>query len=106
MQIPRLFVMAAVMLFWISVAHAEGAADLLRSLTGALKGGRSETQQEKSPTAVMGVRGIDDVDNKKHAATASGADNDLMEGWAATGRAASHAAEKKGLAARRVTLKN
>lgn len=81
---------------------------MFRSLTGALKGVQGEPQKEKPATATMGVRGIDEVENKsgKSVAPASSGDNALMEGWAATKSAASHAAAKKGLAARQVTLNN
>jgi hypothetical protein len=89
--------------FLVPIAHAQGAAELFRSLTGALKGG--ESRQEKPTTSVMGVRGIDEEDGKKAAAPASDKDNLLMEGWAATRSAASHTAGIKGLVARQATIK-
>ena len=89
--------------FLVPVAHAQGAADLFRSLTGALKGG--ESRQEKPTTSVMGVRGIDEDDSNKAAAPGSDKDNILMEGWAATRSAAAHTAETKGLVARQASIK-
>jgi hypothetical protein len=94
--------MLLAMFFLVPVAYAQGAADLFRSITGALKGG--EPRQEKPATSVMGVRGIDDEDGKKTAAPAAAKDNVLMEGWAATRSAASGAAESKGLVVRQVTI--
>lgn len=83
-----------------------GVAGFLRSVTGALGG----VQQAPSPapaqqTAVLGVRGIDDVDSKQSSATAnSGADMRLVDEWSASAADAERAAAAKGLVARPVSL--
>ena len=84
--------------------HAQGGlADMFRSITGALRGGRETAPQQQGVTATIGVRGMDEADAQA-AAPASG-DYTLMEGWAATKPEAERAAGGKGLAARAVTLR-
>jgi hypothetical protein len=81
-----------------AVAHAQGVADLFRSVTNALQSGRTQQapQQQQGATAVLGVRGMDQADA---VATAPAANSDylLMEGWAAMPSEAEAVAGRKGL---------
>lgn len=84
--------------------HAQGGfADMFRSITGALRGGKETAPQQQGVTATIGVRGMDEADAK--AAAPASDDYALMEGWAATRPEAEHAAGRKGLEARAATLK-
>lgn len=81
-------------------ALAQGGlfTDILRSVTGAV--GRSDAQPEKSQTAVLGVRGMDEGDAKTSAPAGEGVK--LIEGWAVGRREAEAAAARRGLTARAV----
>lgn len=82
-------------------ALAQGGmfTDILRSVTGAV--GRPDAQPEKSQTAVLGVRGMDEGDAK--AAAPSGEGVKMIESWAVGRREAEAAAGRRGLTARAVS---
>lgn len=85
-------------------ALAQGGlfTDILRSVTGAV--GRSDAQPEKSQTAVLGVRGMDEGDAKT--ATPAGEGVKMLESWAVGRREAEAAAARRGLAARAVNYES
>lgn len=92
-------ILAGLTVFLISAgAHAQGVSDLFRSVTNALQSGRPQQAPQQGPTAVLGVRGMDQAEDAA-AAPAAPASEDyvLMEGWAATPPEAEALAKKKGL---------
>lgn len=96
----------AVMLFCaLSLsALAQGGlfTDILRSVTGAV--GRTDAQPEKSQTAVLGVRGMDEGDAKTSAPAGEGVK--MIEGWTVGRREAEAAAARRGLTARAVNYES
>ena len=99
----RKILAVVVLMSAISVAHAEGGiADMFRSITGALQGGKPAQQPRQEFTPTIGVRGMDEADAK--AAAPANEDYVLMEGWAATKPEAEHAAAGKKLTAQTAKL--
>jgi hypothetical protein len=81
-----------------------GLAGFLRGVTGAL-GSQNPSSQTPPPTAVMGIRGIDDVEAAPAAAgTGLNKDMELIKGWSASQAEVEKAAKAKRLVARNVTL--
>lgn len=99
---PAVRNLLAVMLFCVlsPAALAQGGlfTDILRSVTGAV--GRTDAQPEKSQTAVLGVRGMDEGDAKTAAPAGEGVK--MIESWAVGRREAEAAAARRGLTARAV----
>lgn len=90
------------------VANAQVQLDvtnMLRSLSGSLRGKETQTQKQEGVTPVIGVRGMDEVDSQQ-AAGVAGEDYVLMEGWAATKVEATAAAASRGLSAQPATMGN
>ena len=83
-----------------ALAQGGGFSDLLRSVTGAISG-KEAAPAQKSETAVLGVRGMDEADAKTSAPAAG--DVKLLESWAVGRTEAEAAAARRGLAARPVT---
>lgn len=100
----RLILVAALLAAPLAWA-GDGVTGLLRSITGALNSNQTPPPPQPAPTAVLGVRGIDEVaQNSSGAKSAHGLQ--LIEGWVANTAEAEQAAKAKGLAARPVTLAN
>jgi hypothetical protein len=94
---------ATLLLAAVPAAHAQ-FADMLRSVSGALRGGGGAgQQQQQGPTPTIGVRGIDEGGTVSNGAAS--ADNQLLDGWLATRPEATHLASSKGLSARPVRFK-
>jgi hypothetical protein len=81
-----------------ALAQGGGFSDMLRSVTGAIGG--KEAPAPKEPTAVLGVRGIDEGDAKTSAPAVG--DVKLLESWAVGRKEAEAAAARRGLTARPV----
>lgn len=95
---PTLFLLLFCALAPVAWAQGGGFSDLLRSVTGAIGG--KEAPASKEPTAVLGVRGIDEGDAKTSAPAAG--DAKLLESWAVGRKEAEAAAARRGLTARPV----
>lgn len=103
---PRL--LCALLVWAAPAAQAQMQLDMtnmLRSLSGALRGKEAQPPKQEGVTPVMGVRGIDEPGQTASAAPV-GEDYVLMEGWAATRPEATATAAAKGLAARPAALKD
>lgn len=99
--------LAMTLLFVASTGHAQvDVGNVLRSLSGALRGGEAQKQpQQQGTTAVIGVRGIDEVNGQNAApAPTAGADLSALDNWAVTRAAAERAAAVRKLEARPVAL--
>jgi hypothetical protein len=75
-----------------------GVGDMLRSLSGALRGKEESPQPQQKATPVLGVRGMDEAEQQ--AAAPASQDYVLMEGWTATRPEATGAAAARHLQAR------
>jgi hypothetical protein len=84
-----------------ALAQGGGFSDLLRSVTGAIGGKETSAPAQKSETAVLGVRGMDEGDAKTSAPAAG--DAKLLESWAVGRKEAEATAARRGLTARPVT---
>lgn len=103
----KLPLMTVVMLLLSPAAQAQVQLDvsnMLRSLSGSLRGKDAQAPKQDGVTPVMGVRGIDEP-GQQAASAPVGEDFVLMEGWAATRPEATATASQKGLVARQVSLK-
>lgn len=99
----RIFAVLGLLLAAPAVQAQGGLTDIFRSVTGALRGGRETAPQQQGVTPVIGVRGMDEADAQAAAPVAD--EYVLMEGWAAIKAEALAGAERRGLAARPVSLK-
>jgi len=101
----RKLAVTALLLAVVPAAQAQ-FSDLLRSLSGALRGGGGgqPQQQQLGQTATIGIRGMDEGGTVAQAP--AGEDNALLDGWQSTRDEAQHLAASRGLTARTVRLKS
>jgi hypothetical protein len=101
----RQFTLAALLLAVVPAAQAQ-FSDMLRSLSGALRGGGggAPTQHQQGTAATIGIRGIDEGGTVANAPASE--DNMLLDGWMATRGEATRTAGAKGLAAQKAFFRS